>query len=458
MTSLRPFHIDLDYEIVTPLFLSGADPAVAELRAPSIRGAVRAWYRALDPRFRHDEVRWMGAADQPDDVGEKHTRQSPWLLRVLRAPSDAMFTLDRNEFRRFDRGTPPERTNGVLYTGFSLLDRFNQRSALAASTPSRRAVFTLRVVIPRPTLDDDADRGLPPRGLTAVLGSFWLLGHLGGLGSRARRAWGSVQLIGVRAEQAPAELRQVIQRLTPPAPTTLAAWTRYVSETLTWLRGELTGERDEAALQPGHLGDGAWIRALSAGHRDWASALNDVGARMQKFRRGEWQDRRSVGEELLRRMRKGGRPLQVTPRRAAFGLPLTFRFGITPKYAKDQSVSQLTPDTITFVPAERAADGDRRPDESLTRFPGPVSLRVIRLGTSWHGLVVRLAGAPVGTPDPGGAAMVGVAEPSRRPTVLGEVYRGKVADKPPIALPLQGEAVLAEWLQELTPASVEVRV
>jgi CRISPR type III-B/RAMP module RAMP protein Cmr1 len=34
-------------QVVTPLFLSGADQHVAELRPPSIRGALRFWFRAM---------------------------------------------------------------------------------------------------------------------------------------------------------------------------------------------------------------------------------------------------------------------------------------------------------------------------------------------------------------------------------------------------------------------------
>ena len=34
-------------QVVTPLFLSGANQQVAELRPPSIRGALRFWFRAM---------------------------------------------------------------------------------------------------------------------------------------------------------------------------------------------------------------------------------------------------------------------------------------------------------------------------------------------------------------------------------------------------------------------------
>jgi hypothetical protein len=39
--------IQVELETITPLFLSGADQEVAELRAPAFRGALRYWLRAL---------------------------------------------------------------------------------------------------------------------------------------------------------------------------------------------------------------------------------------------------------------------------------------------------------------------------------------------------------------------------------------------------------------------------
>lgn len=38
---------EYEYEVVTPLFLGGADPKKAELRAAPIKGALRFWWRAL---------------------------------------------------------------------------------------------------------------------------------------------------------------------------------------------------------------------------------------------------------------------------------------------------------------------------------------------------------------------------------------------------------------------------
>lgn len=453
-----PLVLDLTYEILTPLFLSGVNQEVPELRVPSIRGAVRAWYRAIDPHFRSNEVHWFGAADQPDASGQKETRQSPWWLRVRSVEARADFELDRDAYRKFDHGRPPDKTNGVLYTGFSLLDRFNRRRAFHAAEPGRPARFTLRLTIPRP---GDGLHRMSTSAITAVLGAFWALGHLGGLGSRGRRGWGSVQLtkmevVNLRenAAKPPAQVEEVVSHLQPAKATTPAAWAAQVGATLAWLKGRFPGERDAAAAQPGHIGTGSWAMIGVQPHREWGSALNEVGSSFQGFRREQAKDRTAVGDALWNQQRSapgaqpGGAPLRVAPRRVAFGLPLTFRFGITPKRVKLAGIPQLHPDTVEFQPDEGPPD-DGRP---FTRYPGLVSFRLVRLGDhALHPVIVRLAGAPPGTRDPTG----GAPSPGR---VRADVIDGKRVLPQPLAIPTAGASIVDEWRTSIAPHCVEVKL
>jgi len=39
--------ITFDYETITPMFLAGADQGQVELCAPSIKGTLRFWWRAM---------------------------------------------------------------------------------------------------------------------------------------------------------------------------------------------------------------------------------------------------------------------------------------------------------------------------------------------------------------------------------------------------------------------------
>ena len=49
--------IIFECETITPMFLSGADGRTPELRAPSIKGALRFWWRAMNGHLPLNELR-----------------------------------------------------------------------------------------------------------------------------------------------------------------------------------------------------------------------------------------------------------------------------------------------------------------------------------------------------------------------------------------------------------------
>src|SRR5262249_55529249 len=148
-----------------------------------------------------------------------------------------------------------------LYTGYTLEENTNNRSAFAPSRPGTIARFTLRLTVPRPI--EGRGNGLPSEGFTAVMGAMWLLGHLGGLGSRARRAWGSVQLTKIHpavGREIPAAFQEVLNKLEPVVAGDASTWLARVKQTLDWLRGQFPGERKPDATTAGHFGKTTWLR------------------------------------------------------------------------------------------------------------------------------------------------------------------------------------------------------
>ena len=49
--------ITLKCEVITPMFLTGADGTTPELRPPSIKGALRFWWRALNGHLPLEELK-----------------------------------------------------------------------------------------------------------------------------------------------------------------------------------------------------------------------------------------------------------------------------------------------------------------------------------------------------------------------------------------------------------------
>ena len=61
--------VEFDIEVVTPMFLGGANTTDAELRVPSIKGMLRFWWRATCwieslEKMKKEEAEIFGSTDQ----------------------------------------------------------------------------------------------------------------------------------------------------------------------------------------------------------------------------------------------------------------------------------------------------------------------------------------------------------------------------------------------------------
>lgn len=193
--------IEATYRIVTPMFLGDADQKATGIRPPSIKGALRFWWRALSwPQFRTraggDEVqalrelhaaeaRLFGLAGKIER--DKQTGgQGAFLLRMTAQPPN--LAVLRGGGEKVRDGWPRNNT-GSGYLGFGLFEAGSQakgnyhapREALAEGQD-----FSLELRF-RPGTDAD--------DVASVRAALEAWGLFGGLGSRARRGFGSVTLI-----------------------------------------------------------------------------------------------------------------------------------------------------------------------------------------------------------------------------------------------------------------------
>ncbi len=167
---------------LTPLFLSGADQSTAELRPPALRGTLRYWQRAL-----------LGGIVGTDTQG---------LAIVQQAESNIFGTLDQNSAvsvkiapastlpRAFNerisiRQGEQWRTTG---TGYLLWSMAQSGKASKGNFKPARWYFpsgtSFQVTLAARTGNE--------KQLQQAIAAFWLLTHLGGLGSRSRRCAGSL--------------------------------------------------------------------------------------------------------------------------------------------------------------------------------------------------------------------------------------------------------------------------
>ena len=170
-----------ELETITPLFMAGADQATAEIRAPSFRGPMRYWQRALVGglvgtdtealrKVAIEENTVFGATDTGSVVRVRIPRQLP-----------AQHKAQLPEFKRESYGRPGSGKDYLLWS----MER-------SGGGPKPRKYFPTGTSFPLILSARGGNEAIFQKGIAA----FWLLTHLGGIGARSRRCAGSLQVTG----------------------------------------------------------------------------------------------------------------------------------------------------------------------------------------------------------------------------------------------------------------------
>lgn len=161
---------------LTPLFLAGADQTRAELRAPAFRGLMRYWYRAL--------VSGLVGANQ---------RTLPQVMEAETAVFGATDTGSAVSIRVSDSSKDPQRFKKESYSRENISGKDYLLWSMAASGKGDRykpdRLFFPPNTLFRVTITSKGDDNTK---LQQAIAAFWLLTHLGSIGSRSRRGAGSV--------------------------------------------------------------------------------------------------------------------------------------------------------------------------------------------------------------------------------------------------------------------------
>ncbi len=213
-------HIEVTLELLTPAFLSGADQNQVELRAPSIKGLLRWWWRAaVGHQFRsvaelaEAEGRLFGSATMKlKSPLHLSAELLPETVAEIPRGTDAPTSSAQYEFRRRDRegSVHTGRAQALHYLGYGpmrLPSREERERAEAGHDPAplgqdRRAkkgvVFIRRALAPgtRFALKMSWREGtLSARQQDQVIRALGAWVALGGVGCRSRKGFGSLWLM-----------------------------------------------------------------------------------------------------------------------------------------------------------------------------------------------------------------------------------------------------------------------
>lgn len=310
---------------LTPLFLAGADQTAAELRAPSFRGLMRYWYRALVggivganeralPQVIAAETAIFGATDTGSAITVKVSEASKSPQRYQKESYSRASTSGKDyllwSMAESGRGRPDRYKPDRLF--------FPQNTTFQVTLSNRE--------------DDDTK-------LYRAVAAFWLLAHLGGIGSRSRRCAGSVEaqvtgdnFAGFRfdtPQNVDSLQKQLHEGITHARQSTLQHILNRPATPITNV------SFDALAQQTCNV----WI--LRDKKQSWSTsdtAMRTLGASLQSYRsQFDLQDREVFGLPLGRNTSRRASPLllRVTELREEgyVGVAVLFKTGNTQHYA-----------------------------------------------------------------------------------------------------------------------------
>jgi CRISPR-associated protein Cmr1 len=350
----RVERIEATYRVVTPMFLSGADQAKAELRLPSIKGALRFWWRALAWGRLGGDLRAI--RDEEDRLfGSTRTGQAGVLMRLEVGDLDVV---PKGDVLRDNGRVVGE---GARYLGYGVMEAFaSSKKGTQAGQLTRPCIqapfsFTLHLAF-KPKLEDALKESMTD--------TLRCLGLVGGVGSKARKGYGSLTLEALErngetifsSPKTINELASALQRLIIARREGEPPYTAFSKETRVVV---LPGQSSESAL--GLLDR---IGRDQVFFRSWGQG----GTVLREPSEKNFED-----DHDLMKMVAAGRSAQSHPRRIVFGLPHNYGKSklehvepenhdrrASPLFIHIHHVEGQSPiGVLLFLPAQFLSEGER---------------------------------------------------------------------------------------------------
>jgi len=269
--------------VITPIFISGSNQKEAEMRAPSIKGVLRFWFRAgfgeFSDKMIEKEEKIFGSKEKP----------CVFQIRTTQLNSD---TFNPPSYRGY-----PE----ISY----LLPFLKGRKVI----PEKRE-FDISLKFYKGAKDND---------IKAVFGSLWLLFWLGAIGSRARRGFGSIL---------PAEDMEIEGLNFLPEEKHINGLGKFLEENLNKAIKIINPNNTNISKLPDYTllsKQNTKIYLWNKRFNSWQETINKAGYLLMNWKKKQNPDYQQIKDFI----RNDTQPTELN--RPAFGLPIQFYYRSTEK-------------------------------------------------------------------------------------------------------------------------------
>lgn len=275
-------------EWITPALWGGADPkAEPEIRSASLKGLLRYWWRVFIqgcrflplPELAKREAALFGTTESA----------SPFVVRAYPIGEAKSVSVDLQK--------------GAIREPAYFLFPFRQQRRLAWKDGGKFKVE----ILPRPGAKVSAE------GWKEMQASFWLLAHLGGIGTRSRRGFGSFEVVEVEADSFLRIQADTVEKYGDALREGIKALHRDSGCDASQKR-----HTEIPALHPSLATIAIWKHT----HATWSEALQKVAESMNIWRRRHQLDYNHIKKALSGSQSTLDLPID----RIGFGLPIVFYF------------------------------------------------------------------------------------------------------------------------------------
>ncbi len=301
--------MEFKIKVITPLFMGGKDTEVAEIRAPSIKGVLRWWFRAIYGKDTVEERLLWGGRDKKRDK---------LIAGQLRMHIENFIESEENS-------SPFVSERIFSYIGYGLISWDKQERNYVASREfiPENSEFKLVFIW--------KDNILQDKHIRQLLLSVWALYVFGGLGSRSRRGWGSVSISPISED--------LVERYLPELKWRFGSSQELEDEIRKFVdiikqESFISNTLPEFTMfSSGNAGSKIFISNKE--FNNWVDALKDIGDRIQKFRRNRFNEDIIKIIKILQKENKSSQFINPSDSntkynsadpRAAFGLPHNYFF------------------------------------------------------------------------------------------------------------------------------------